>query len=422
MNGTSMKGLSGAVLTAFAATGHCAKADGPWLFGDWGGERTRLQRQGIDFQFGYVSETAYNAEGGTGQGTRYTDQWTFGSTLDLQRLLSDPDAKLQVSITDRNGRNLSSDENLGTLQQVQEVYGRGESWRITDFWYQQSYFNQRVDVKLGRLPVGEDFASFSCDFQNLSFCGAPAGNIVGSYWYNWPVSQWAARVKVNGPHDTYFQVGAYQANSNYLTERYAFNLDNPPGTTGALIPMEFGWTPTLWGMPGRYKIGGWYNTSKTANVGINDMPETRRSRSYGGYLLAQQQVLPFAPGADPKRGLSVFFNATQADRNTATVDSQYAVGLVATGIFRSRPKDDVGLAAARTHVNSRVAASEVLDESGGFEPEAVQHSEYATELYYGWHVLPGAVVRPNLQFIHEPGGIAEKSDVVVVGLKVGASF
>lgn len=35
----------------------------PWLLGDWGGERTKLQKQGVDIQFGYVSEVALNALG-----------------------------------------------------------------------------------------------------------------------------------------------------------------------------------------------------------------------------------------------------------------------------------------------------------------------------------------------------------------------
>ena len=36
----------------------------PWRSGDWKGERTRLKDRGIDFQFGYTGEAAYNATGG----------------------------------------------------------------------------------------------------------------------------------------------------------------------------------------------------------------------------------------------------------------------------------------------------------------------------------------------------------------------
>jgi porin len=33
--------------------------------------------------------------------------------------------------------------------------------------------------------------------------------------------------------------------------------NNPRGTTGALIPLEFGWQPTVGGLPGSYKVGAW---------------------------------------------------------------------------------------------------------------------------------------------------------------------
>ena len=99
----------------------------PWLFGDWDGARTRLQNAGIDFQFGYTSEIAGNATGGQRRQAAYTDQWTFGTTFDLTKLGVVPGGTIQVTWTDRNGSNLSDDADLGTLQQVQEVFGRGQT-------------------------------------------------------------------------------------------------------------------------------------------------------------------------------------------------------------------------------------------------------------------------------------------------------
>lgn len=132
--------------------------------------------------------------------------------------------------------NLSADANLGTLMQVREIYGRGNTFRWTQFWYDQLLLDNVVDVKLGRMGVGEDFMSFSCYFQNLSFCGSLPGNIV-STWYNWPVSQWAARLKINVTPEWYAQIGAYQINSAYIQTSDVFKLNNPSGTIGALIPV-----------------------------------------------------------------------------------------------------------------------------------------------------------------------------------------
>ena len=61
--------------------------------------------------------------------------------------------------------------------QVQEIYGRGETWRLSEFWFQQTWFNDRLLWKVGRLAEGETFGSFNCHFQNLTFCGSQPGGV-----------------------------------------------------------------------------------------------------------------------------------------------------------------------------------------------------------------------------------------------------
>ena len=58
----------------------------PHLFGDWGGLRTSLSERGIDLNLGYTGEAAHNFSGGKDKLTRYTDQWVFGATLNLDKL------------------------------------------------------------------------------------------------------------------------------------------------------------------------------------------------------------------------------------------------------------------------------------------------------------------------------------------------
>lgn len=389
-----------------------------WLFGDWDGERTRLQEMGIDFQFGYTSEIATNPVGGIDHKTRYTDQYAAGVTFDLDRLLDIPAAQFQITFTQRIGRNLSADAGLDTLQQVQEVFGRGQTIRLTEFWYDQKFADGLIDWKIGRMPFGGDFASFACDFQNLTFCGANPGNLVGDYIYNWPISQWATRVKVNLEGFGYVQAGVYDANTKYL------GVDDQvlpvffSGSTGAIIPVEVAWLPKFGdeALPGSYKIGGWYDTS-TADDVVSDVngdlfaltglsPLQRRGR-YGAYVNFQQQVTS---------KLSVFFNAVVADDRTSTTDRQFAAGLTYTGPFSARPNDDIGFAMGTTHVNDRVAISQAAQ--GLPAPD----SEYVFELYYTYRPRPGLLFRPNIQYIIDPGGISQNEDVLVLGLKTAATF
>ena len=347
----------------------------PWLLGDWDGARSSLQERGIDFQFGYVGEFGYNPVGGFEPKLRYADQYSAGVTFDLDRLLGISDAKFQTTFTQRTGRNLTDDAEIGALQEVQEIYGRGQTIRLTDFWYEQSFANRLIDWKIGRMPVNEDFASFPCDFQNLTFCGSDLGNLVGNYIYNWPISQWATRARVNLRGFGYFQLGVYDVNPKYLgvddqVLPVFFNH-----STGALIPLEIAWLPGFDGgrLPGSYRIGAWYDTSDADDVAqdidggllaLSGLPARKRHGRYGAYLSVQQKV---------SDNVSLFLNVVMADGRTSFTDRQIAAGLVYSGPLKTRPEDDLGVALGTTHINDRV-----------FNDTGRGSSEYAFEVSFDY--------------------------------------
>jgi porin len=395
---------------------------------DWDGIRSSWLDKGIDFRIGYVSETATNVQGGDQELVRYTDQITFTTVLDLEKLLGFTQAQFRMTVTNRNGDSLSTDANLQSLQQVQELYGRGQTWRWTQFWYDQKYLDGMLDWKIGRLTEGEDFAAFSCEFMNLTFCGAPPGNIVGSYWFNWPVSQWATRVKVSINGFGYMQVGAFDVNSDYLETQYAMDLWRPGSASGVLVPVEIGWLPTFGdGLTGSYKVGAWYNSSTAPDVveNTNGQPlaiargqPLMHHGQYGAYVNFQQLLT----SPEPNRGLSTFFNATYADRRTSTLDNQIAVGLLYKGPFASRLLDELGLAIGRTHVNSRIADVEAQLDDANPRSVGVQGSEYAGELFYSLHATRWLELRPNVQYVVQPGGVARNTDDFIIGLRLSINL
>ncbi len=44
------------------------------------------------------------------------------------------------------------------------------------------------------------------------------------------------------------------------------------------------------------------------------------------------------------------------------------------------------------------------------------------ELYYGLQLTPAITLRPNVQYVLDPGGIKADKNVVVLGLKTSISF
>jgi porin len=388
----------------------CADVRNPFtdLALEWGGLRSYLRDRGIDVRVGYVSETVTNVQGGDEELWRYADQWTFATALDLEKLLGWDQAQFKITITDRNGRNLSSDAHLGSLQEVQEIYGRGQTWHWTQFSFNQKYLDGRLDWKIGRLVGGEDFADFSCEFVNLALCGPPPGNMAVNYWYNWPVSQWATRLKASLKGFGYVQAGVYEANPQYLLTRAGLNLGDPGHATGVLVPVEIGWTPVFRdGLGGIYKFGGWYNSSRTTDP----VDGRLHDGEYGEYVnFLQRLTAPAGPAS--KRGLSAFLNSTSADRRTSILDNQSALGLIYIGPTSSREHDVIGIALGRTHVNPRIARN--LSPARG--------SEWVGEIFYGVAIDRWLELRPDIQYVYQPGGISRATDDVIVGLRLSVSL
>ena len=428
------------VLSANAMAADAFSADSKWMTGDWGGERTKLIEQGIDIKADYVGEMGYNAHGGYNDDKtgRYSDQFGLGVALDLQKLWGWDNTQAKIQLTNRNGQNISNDRigdpRAGTLSSSQEVYGRGHMVRLTQFWIQHQMFDNKLDVKLGYFGEGEDFNTFPCDFQNLSFCGSQVGNYVNT-WYNWPVAQAAIRVKYNITPELYAQIGAYNQNPSQLEHGNGFKLSGS-GTKGTVIPVELVWSPKVNNLPGEYRVG-FYKSAADApdvreDVNGNDAvlsgADFRTRSSKKGYWFVAQQQLTTHNG-DASRGLNIAANATFHDKETNLVDNYQSLMLVYKGPFDARPKDDVGIGVARLHVNDDVKKnSQLLNAANGVSDydnplyTPIRETEYNVELNYGFHVTNWLTVRPNLQYIKNPGGIKEVDNALVAGLKIQSTF
>jgi porin len=395
----------------------------PGLAGDWFGLKPWLGDAGIGLTGRYGSEAAWNYNGGTRHDIVETGQFDVGLLIDMQKLVG-IDGAFQATITYRRGHDLDQRAGLQTLQQVQEVYGRGQTLRLTQFWYEQAFLGDHLDLKVGRTSPGEDFAAFSCSFQNLSFCGSQPGNVVGAYWYNWPVSQWGGRARID-LGNLYVQAAAYEENPRNLDN--TFTIGHFGGATGALIPFEIGLVRGgQSGSPiGAYKIGGWFSSANAADVFrdvggtpilLSELAPLERMSSHGFWVNIQQQLTGRSEKEKAVSGLSVFLNVTQADRHTSMIDSQIATGLFEKGLFPWFTEDVLGVGFARTHVNGRVAEGERL------AGQPLQHSEYEAEIYYGFHPRTWLELRPNFQWVHHAGGYAAAREVGIVGLKTALTL
>ncbi|WP_420713722.1 carbohydrate porin [Acinetobacter sp. MD2(2019)] len=402
-----------ALAVAMVGQVHAANAfdaDSPYMLGDWNGQRTALKDQGYDFSLGYTGEAAnvLDSKDTSNHGTAYSGQVALGAHFDLQKILGWQDTEAQITITNRDGHDVKNkaDALNGQLSSTQEVYGRGQTTRLTDLWIKKKFLDQKLDVKVGRFGEGEDFNQAACDFQNLGLCGGQIGNWdAGDQIHNWPVSQWAARVKYNFTPEVFAQVGVYEYNPENVKRSKGFNLSTD-GSKGAVLPIELVWQPksTVNGLPGEYRVGYYYSTADAAV--INNAAKTDHGQ--GGWVSFTQQLT--SVNGDASRGLSVTGQAAFFDADTSKMKNMQSISVAYKGLLDARPKDELAIGFSQLNVNKDAYVAKNVD------------TEYNSEIYYGISATNWLTVRPNVQYVRHVGALKDGNNAWVGGVKFITAF
>ena len=430
--------ISTAVLSSqIALANEFWSQDRQWLLGDWGGERQQLENKGYKFTASIMSQAATNLDGGYNDSNTLENagQLTLGANFDLNKIAGWEDTTAAIMITKRDGNALTleriKDPRSSALGNSQEIYGRGKIWRLTQAWIKKGFDDNTVQVKIGRMGMSDDFNSSQCEFQNLLLCGGQLGKSIGSIWYNWPVGLWGANVKYQFAPEWTLGVGVYEVNpDNVKTQSNSdgFNLDMN-NVKGATIPVELAWKPILSafnGLPGEYKIGALYSTADANDVGTAGK---EHSGKHSFWINTQQQLTQREN--DPKRGLFLSFNGVVNDKATTTVQSTQQIAVWYKGVFDSRPNDSIGFGLANYLVNDRARDRQIAtnESRGYYEYDAfatnyipIQRDELNVELNYTYQWSPAVMLRPNIQYIHQPAGVKEVDDAWVAGLTMRLNF
>lgn len=412
-----MKKLSSAVLPAcLLMASNIAHAQdafdpkGQYLLGDWDGKRTELLNQGIKIEANLATDTAYLANGGRHEDHAATtaSQLWLGTQLNMEKLAGWDGVTVRAVVTARQGQSTTLDDLQGEVPQMANVqgnFGRGnQKSRLSELSIEKNFKQQGLSVKAGRLGLGMDFNVMACDFQNNAFCAAQMGKWQGNIWMNTPVAQWGGRVKYQIHPEWFTQVGVYEFNTENALERHGWNLDTDHAD-GVTIPVEVVWQPktAINGLPGSYRVGGMYNTAnELKNQKDVANPTDAKNRTFAGWLAVEQQLTSTGAG---RKGLHSFANFTWHDRVTNKVDNSQQLGLKYIGLFNSLPNDVLGVAMNRVHVSDRVT-----------NPAFNASAEYNVELNYSYNPTPWLMLRPNLQYIVNPGSTNNVDDAFVLGL------
>ena len=346
--------------------------------------------------------------------------------FDLEKLGLISGGTVNLGIAYRDGDSLTQDS-IGNLFNVQQLYGAGMDLRLTEATYSQAFAGDKVNLKVGLTHAGDDMASSSlnCLFQSFSICPRSPAIIINSGFSGYPTPRWGARLRVRPAKDWTVVGGVYEVNPRRGAHRDGWNL--APDSDGAMYAGETAWAKPdgrgqgwgVAGLPGLYHVGGYWETTERADVYsdaaggsyvLNGARPAVRDGRFGLWAMAEQMIW-----RDGANSLTAFANAYAFDRSTARYSAYYSAGLVRKGTFANRPKDTTGLAITYLGVNERLQRAQAdriaLTGSG-----AVQTQETTLEAFYAIQATGWLVVRPNIQFIDRPGATGALPDAWVGGL------
>jgi porin len=404
------------------------------LFPDLFGVRTVLGNYGISLNLQEISEVLGNVSGGTRRTFDYDGLTTATLTMDTQKAFGWEGGTFNVSALQLHGRNLSSD----SLQSLQTASGieSSRATRLWELWYQQSFLDGKVDVKLGQQSIDQEFmaSQYSALFLNtmMGWPMIPSADLyAGGPAY--PLSSPGIRFRTQPGGPVTFLAGVFD--------------DNPPGGpfdddsqlrgaeksgtkfnlgTGALVIAEIQYAvnqPVLGqmattdqpssGLPGTYKLGIWYDTASfedqrtdTAGLSLADPNSTGNPRLHRGnyslYAVADQMVWQPDPQGPTSVGVFARVMGAPSDRNLISFSADAGVSL--KGPFTGRDNDTVGFGYGFAQVSNVAAALDRDTVAFSGTPSPVRSSESFVELTYQYQVAPWWQVQPDIQYTFLPGG------------------
>jgi len=378
--------------------------------GDWAGLRPWLDAHGFILEAGYAADFFYNLRGGrnTHNADAYRGLFSLSLTVDTEAAGLWKGGTFFLNFQEIHGRDIS-ERHVGDLQALNNDDAPRRT-QLAEYWYEHSLLNDKLRIKLGKMDANADFGyvDFGLEFINSSAGINPVLPIP-----TYPDPALGVAVFVEPVEWLYVAGGVYDANG--LGDRTGFDTTFHNRNDSVTI-VEMGVRPS-WSvggqvLPGTYRIGGWYHSGDW-DVFFDDRdgqlpPRTHRGNA-GVYLDFDQCIYRENPEVeDDAQGLGIFFQFAWAPSAYNEISSYYGFGAQYVGLLPTRDEDVTGVGLFHTSLSGRLQALES------------RFSETAIELFHKFQWTPWFSIKPDVQYIVNPGG--DGRDAFVAGIRMETIF
>ncbi len=318
--------------------------------------------------------------------------------------------------------------------------------RLYSLFLEQSLWDEKFNVRVGRIAAGDDFAASPLYWLPLTNAidGCPISLPINFPFSVYPTATWGTRARIWWTRTVATVTGIY--NADPMTGRNAahgMDFSLKLGTRGMLIMHEFGYFPNLkkedkdlsflgWqGMPGHYKVGLFYDTGNFNDFlrdenGGSYIQSSRdpqvHAQNYGMYFHLDQLVFKEKEDPNNEEGFTPFFVATLAPDCINEFPFFIDGALLYKGLIPKRDNDVtvLGFAYGKWSRSMANAIADLRDYKGG--SAAPPRREMVLDFSYKIQLHQWFFLQPDMQYTVWPGGTGDIMNAFLLGMRIGMTF
>lgn len=338
--------------------------------------------KGMVFEGVYTLDLASNLKGGLDQGSAYLGNIDLMFTFDTEKFGFWKNGRFFVYLLNNHGNSLS--DLIGDFQVVNNIEANSNS-RLYEFWYEHHLEN--IKITIGQHNLNSIFAISKSGlfFINSSFGIQPdiSANVSTSIF---PLAALGAIISLKINSNLQFNNGVYDGDpgsetSNPNSLKWSLNK-----TDGAFFIHELVYEKKKdSSVNSIFKLGLWNHIQKQIFDGFEQY------NSQGIYFIGEKKI--FQLEDDVKR-VNFFSQVGFSLNQYNPVKSYWGGGFVYHGIFSNHENDAGGIAIAHSRFSDYYQSQFSMDKL---------QSETALEISYEFVFSNPLVLKPNVQYIINPG-------------------
>ena len=366
------------------------------LTGDWDGVRGRLADSGVEFGASLWFDTYHLASGGLDRRTSTGAYLDLLATFDLETLFGLEKAAVVANAYAINGTNPSN--HAGDFQYFSNIANDFHVEQLGQLFYEQYLFDEQVRIKLGKTDANAEFAVVQGGLEFVSSSAGFSPTIFAMPTYPDPATCVTAFFDPN--EHWHLGAGVFDGATMagyHLGSRGPSTFFGSPSDLFFIAEANYLWTAGSDELAGRCALGGWQHTGDFATFsGGND-------KGTGGlYAICEQELARVGDGT-----LASFLQYGSADEDVSACDQHLGAGVTLAGGC-GRADDAVGFYFSQAHFADGAGTS--------------ASAEHAFEVFYRCQARSWLVVKPDVQYITDPGGDSSVDAALALTLRLQIDF